>query len=70
MVMPNMSGKVKSRHGGEYMFLLLYIVILVTMYVVTFKENFTEEKLQKVVPILGVVGIITILIAILSAIVH
>lgn len=50
------------------MFFLLYIVIIVIMYVVTFKENFTEEKIQKVTPVLVIVGVVTCLIALLSAI--
>ena len=51
------------------MFFLLYIVIIVIMYVVTFKENFTEEKIQKVTPVLSIIGVVTGLLAILSAII-
>lgn len=64
-----MSGEIIFSYEGERMFFLLYIVIIVIMYVVTFKENFTEEKIQKVTPVLSIIGIVTGLLAILSAII-
>lgn len=62
-----MEGKL-VKYGGDRMFFLLYIVIIVIMYVVTFKENFTEEKIQKVTPVLAIAGVITSVLVILSAI--
>lgn len=50
------------------MFFLLYIVVITIMYVATFKENFTEEKIQKVTPVLALVGVIVSLMLIMSAI--
>lgn len=51
------------------MFLLLYLVVITIMYVVTFKENFTEEKIQKVTPALAIVGVVSGILFILSSVI-
>lgn len=51
------------------MFFLLYLVIITIMYVVTFKENFTEEKIHKVTPVLAIVGAVAGILFILSSII-
>ena len=51
------------------MFFILYLVILAVMYVITFKENFTEEKIQKVAPALTIVGVLALILFILSSVI-
>jgi hypothetical protein len=36
------------------MFFILFIAIVVIMYIGTFKDNFTKEKIDKVTPVLAI----------------
>jgi heme A synthase len=49
------------------MFFLMYIVALVIVYVVTFKDNFTKENIDKVAPILYVTAGAIFVLGILSS---
>lgn len=50
------------------MYFLMFFVILIALYIFTFKENFTQEKLDKIVPIIVIGLILSIVITILGSI--
>jgi hypothetical protein len=50
------------------MYILLFILMLIFVYIKSFKENFNSESIQKVVPPLLMVGAVIIILTILSAI--
>ena len=50
------------------MFFLLALVAIVVIYVSTFKENFTQEKIDKVAPILVVGALIIAVLTIINAV--
>lgn len=50
------------------MYFLLFLVITVIIYINTFKENFTQEHLNKLAPVLFVVAGITVLLVVLGSI--
>lgn len=47
------------------MYFLMFIVVFVVIYVQSFKDNFTKEHIDKVVPILALVGIVSLSLCIL-----
>lgn len=51
------------------MYILLFFVILIIAYIVSFKDNFTQENIEKVTPVLMLVAIFVVFISVLSAIV-
>lgn len=51
------------------MYILLFFVILIIAYIVSFKDNFTQENIEKVTPVLMLIAIFVVFISILSAIV-
>lgn len=51
------------------MYILLFFVILIISYIVSFKDNFTQENIEKVTPVLMLIAIFVVFISILSAIV-
>lgn len=51
------------------MYILLFFVILIITYIVSFKDNFTQENIEKVTPVLMLIAIFVVFISILSAIV-
>lgn len=50
------------------MYILLFLTILVIVYVVSFKDNFTQENIEKVTPVLVVSMVFIIFISVLSAV--
>lgn len=50
------------------MFILLFIIVLLIVYVKSFKEDFTQEKVDKVATALYVVLILVAIYGILSSI--
>lgn len=51
------------------MYILLFLVILILVYVKSFKDNFTQENIEKVTPVLVLVVLFVLVIGILSALV-
>lgn len=51
------------------MSLLLFIVAVIIIYIVSFKESFTQEHIAKVAPVLGLCAFIIIVLCILSSLV-
>lgn len=51
------------------MYVLLFIVTLIVVYITSFKDNFTQENIEKVTPVLVMVLFFVVLISILSTIV-
>lgn len=51
------------------MYILLFFVVLIIAYIVSFKDNFTQENIEKVTPVLMLIAIFVVFISILSAIV-
>lgn len=51
------------------MYILLFLAILIIVYVASFKDNFTQENIEKVTPVLAIIVIFIVVISILSAIV-
>jgi uncharacterized membrane protein len=51
------------------MYILLFFVVLIIVYIVSFKDNFTQENIEKVTPVLMLVAIFVVFISVLSAIV-
>ena len=51
------------------MYILLFFVVLTIVYITSFKDNFTQENIEKVTPVLVLVAIFVVFISVLSAIV-
>lgn len=51
------------------MYFLLYLILLVVVYVVSFKSDFTEEKVKKITPILVGSTFIIFVLNILSSLI-
>ena len=51
------------------MYIFLFMVTLVIVYIVTFKDNFTQENIEKVAPVLMLSAIFIVAVSILSAVV-
>lgn len=51
------------------MFFLLYIIIMIVIYISSFKENFTTEKIEKITPIMLFTLIIIVVLCIVSSLV-
>ena len=51
------------------MYIFLFFVVLIIVYIVSFKDNFTQENIEKVTPVLMLVAIFVVMISVLSAIV-
>ena len=51
------------------MSLLLFIVAVIIIYIISFKESFTQEHIVKVAPVLGLCAFIIIVLCILSSLV-
>lgn len=51
------------------MYFLLFLVVLVIVYVKSFEENFNEEQIQKVTPILISVSAVLFILAILASVI-
>ena len=51
------------------MFLMLFMGVLITTYVITFKDDFKEEHLEKAGPFIFVTSGILVLLGILSSLV-
>ena len=51
------------------MYILFFLAILIIVYVASFKDNFTQENIEKVTPVLMLVAIFVVFISVLSAIV-
>lgn len=52
------------------MSLLMWLVILSIVYVMTFKDDFTKENIDKALPFLIVVSLIVLVFGILTSIVR
>lgn len=50
------------------MYILLYILFAIITYIVSFKENFTKEKLEKVAPIFMILALFCVLMIIVKLI--
>lgn len=53
--------------GVNRVYILLYLILITVIYISSFKENFTAEKIQKVTPALILVTVIIVLLCILSS---
>ena len=53
--------------GVNRVYILLYLILITVIYISSFKENFTAEKIQKVTPALILVTIVIVLLCILSS---
>lgn len=51
------------------MYFLMYIGIAIVVYVATFKDDFTEEHIQKVTPFISIIVLLFLVIGILGSIV-
>lgn len=51
------------------MYFLLFLVILVVAYITSFKDNFTQENIEKVTPVLFLVALFIVVLNVLSALV-
>lgn len=51
------------------MYFLMYIAIAIAVYVVTFKDDFTEEHIQKVTPFITIIVLLFLAIGILGSLV-
>ena len=51
------------------MYLLLFIVILIIIYVKSFKDDFTQEKISKVVPVLVFVTVVSLVLMVLASLI-
>lgn len=52
------------------MYFLIFIVVTMIVYVKAFKEDFTEETVAKVSPVLILIGIVTLVLAVLTSIMN
>lgn len=48
------------------MFMLLYVAIVLTIYIATFKNEFTEEHIAKVMPVVIAILAVFVLVVILG----
>lgn len=51
------------------MYIILFMVLFTVVYVVSFKDNFNQENINKVTPILACVVIFSILLSIITSVV-
>lgn len=51
------------------MYVLLFLVILIIAYISAFKDNFTQENIEKVTPVLFLAGLFIVVLNILGALV-
>ena len=50
------------------MYVLMFAVSLILIYIKSFQDNFTKEKIDKVVPVLLLVAIVTALLLIINGV--
>ena len=50
------------------MYFILFLLIVITIYIASFKDSFRSENLEKITPVLSVVAVLVILIAVLSVV--
>ena len=50
------------------MFLLIFMVVVIVVYVNTFKEEFTAEHIEKITPLLVLVTSLIIILGILGSV--
>lgn len=55
--------------GSINMSLLLFIVAVIIIYIVSFKESFTQEHIAKVAPVLGLCLFFIVVLCILGSLV-
>jgi hypothetical protein len=55
--------------GGKLMYLLLFILVAIIVYIHSFKSDFSQDKIQKVEPILIAATVILLLLLIFSSII-
>lgn len=53
---------------GGYMYVLMFAVSLILIYIKSFQDNFTKEKIDKVAPVLLLVAIVTALLLIINGV--
>jgi hypothetical protein len=51
------------------MYVLLFFIILVVVYISSFKDSFTQENIEKVTPVLVIVTLFIVILSVLSIIV-
>ena len=49
------------------MFILIYISLVVICYVVTFKDDFSDENISKAGPFIAIVSVVLVLIGIIGS---
>ena len=49
------------------MFILLAVMTIVVIYIYSFKENFTQDKIDKVAPIFILGAVLVVLLTVVSA---
>lgn len=50
------------------MYVLLFLALVVVVYIASFKENFTQEKLDKIVPIFAIGTAVAFILTLLGGI--
>lgn len=50
------------------MYILLYFITIIITYIVSFKEDFTKEKLEKVAPIFMILALFCVLMIVVRLI--
>ena len=49
------------------MYFLIFIALFIIVYVSSFKDSFDKAKIDKVVPVLIIIGIISLLLTVVSS---
>ena len=57
----------KSVIGGDCMYLILYLGVVIVTYVATFKNDFTDEDIQTALPLMAIIVVISVLSVIVKA---
>lgn len=55
------------RGAGVHMYVLMFTVSIIIIYIKSFQDNFTKEKIDKVAPILMLIAIVTVIMLIISS---
>ena len=50
------------------MYIFLFLIIVIIVYVMSFKDNFTKEHIDKVTPVLIIGAVISLVLCILASI--